>query len=74
MPHVYPFDSPTTAVSASRIRRSLSPVVVLQACALVLALTASLGVLYLVKSALGIDLMAGPSPLHGLLYPLLGRG
>lgn len=30
--------------------------------------------LYLVKSAIGIDILPGPSPLHGLLYPLLGRG
>lgn len=35
------------------------------------ALAASVPVvagLYLVKSALGINLMAGPSPLHDLLY------
>ena len=35
------------------------------------ALAAALPVtvsLYLVKSALGINLMAGPSPLHDLLY------
>lgn len=29
--------------------------------------------LYLAKSAMGIDLMQGPSPLHSLLYPLLPR-
>ncbi len=28
---------------------------------------------YLVKSALGIDLLPGPSPLHDLLYPLVAR-
>ena len=28
-------------------------------------------VLYLVKSALGINLMAGPSPLHELLYQFI---
>ena len=27
--------------------------------------------LYIVKSALGINLMPGPSPLHDLLYPLV---
>lgn len=27
--------------------------------------------LYLIKSALGINLMDGPSPLHDLLYPLI---
>ncbi len=27
--------------------------------------------LYLVKSALGMNLMPGPSPLHDLLYPLI---
>ena len=47
---------------------------VLRASALVLAATAGLAALYLIKSALGIDLLAGPSPLHNLLYPLLGRG
>ena len=30
--------------------------------------------LYLIKSALGIDLLPGPSPLHDLLYPLIARG
>jgi hypothetical protein len=29
--------------------------------------------LYLVKSALGVDLLPGPSPLHDLLYPLIRR-
>lgn len=28
----------------------------------------AIAALYLVKSALGIDLMAGPSPLHDVLY------
>lgn len=27
--------------------------------------------LYFVKSRLGIDLMEGPSPLHGWLYPIV---
>ena len=35
-------------------------------CAALLAVAGS--ALYLVKSALGIDLLAGHSPLHGLLY------
>jgi hypothetical protein len=39
-----------------------------------LAALSGLAAAYLVKSALGIDLMPGPSPLHDLLYPLLGRG
>lgn len=34
----------------------------------------AVAVLYLVKSAIGINIMAGPSPLHDLLYPLLMRG
>jgi len=39
-----------------------------------LLLAAALGsALYLVKSAVGIDLLPGPSPLHDLLYPLLRR-
>ena len=29
--------------------------------------------LYLAKSAVGIDLLPGPSPLHDWLYPLLRR-
>lgn len=36
-----------------------------------LALAATVAVLYLVKSALGINLLPGPSPLHGLLYHLV---
>ncbi len=36
-------------------------------------LCASVAALYLVKSALGIDLMPGPSPLHDLLFPLIRR-
>jgi hypothetical protein len=32
---------------------------------------AALVALYLLKSALGINLMAGPSPLHDVLYPLV---
>ena len=33
--------------------------------------TTAVVVLYLVKSALGINLMPGPSPLHNWLYPLV---
>ena len=42
-----------------------------------LAITVAMGgiaaiiVLYLVKSALGINLLPGPSPLHDWLYPLV---
>lgn len=35
------------------------------------AATMAVVVLYLVKSALGINLMPGPSPLHDLFYPLV---
>ncbi|MFM9941820.1 MAG: hypothetical protein ACKVP7_20235 [Hyphomicrobiaceae bacterium] len=34
---------------------------------------ATLSALYLIKSALGIDILPGPSPLHDLLFPLLRR-
>lgn len=34
-------------------------------------LMTSVCALYLAKSALGINLLAGPSPLHDLLYPLV---
>ncbi len=37
-----------------------------------LAITA-VSALYLAKSALGIDILPGPSPLHDLLFPLLRR-
>lgn len=40
----------------------------------VLVLTAATALvvgLYLLKSALGVNLMAGPSVLHDLLYPLV---
>lgn len=33
-----------------------------------LALTLTISALYLAKSAMGIDLMDGPSPLHGLFF------
>ena len=45
--------------------------------AALLALTVTVGglaaivALYLVKSALGINLLPGPSPFHELLYPLV---
>lgn len=39
--------------------------------ALVLVAMGATIALYLVKSALGIDLLPGPSPLHHVLYPLL---
>ncbi len=45
----------------------------LQATLLVTGLCAVVVVAYIVKSALGIDLLPGPSPLHDLLYPLLRR-
>ena len=35
------------------------------------AATTAVVVLYLVKSALGINLMPGPSPLHDLFFPLV---
>lgn len=38
-----------------------------------LLLTGLVAGAYLLKSALGIDIMPGPSPLHDLLYPLLRR-
>jgi hypothetical protein len=38
--------------------------------ALMFAVCAGVVAAYLVKSALGIDLMAGHSPLHGLLHLL----
>lgn len=37
----------------------------------VLALVVTVAALYLVKSKLGINLMRGPSPLHGLLYQFI---
>lgn len=36
-----------------------------------LAAPPAIAALYLVKSALGINLLPGPSPLHGLLYHLV---
>jgi hypothetical protein len=45
-----------------------------EALAMAAGLLLAVAIGYLVKSALGIDLMPGPSPLHDLLYPLLGRG
>jgi hypothetical protein len=46
---------------------SWSEAVLLSIAALVAALAVTAG-LYLVKSALGINITAGPSPLHDLLY------
>lgn len=39
-----------------------------------LALSSLIAAAYLVKSALGIDVLPGPSPLHDILFPLLRRG
>jgi hypothetical protein len=36
-----------------------------------LAFVPAFAVLYLAKSALGINVMSGPSPLHDLLYQLV---
>jgi hypothetical protein len=44
-----------------------------QASLALCGLAAAVCAAYLLKSALGIDLMAGPSPLHDLLFPLLRR-
>lgn len=44
---------------------------VLYGTAFAVAACAVIAALYLVKSALGINVMAGPSPLHDLLYPLI---
>ena len=57
------------------IRLAVAPAgpLVIQAAA-VLASLVAIAIVYLVKSALGIDILPGPSPLHGLLYPLLMRG
>lgn len=44
---------------------------VLYGTAFAVAVCSAIAALYLVKSALGINLMAGPSPLHDLLYPLV---
>ena len=38
------------------------------ACLGGMALTLAVVALYLAKSAMGIDLMDGPSPLHGLFF------
>jgi methylthioribose-1-phosphate isomerase len=35
--------------------------------------TALVAIAYLAKSAAGVDLMAGHSPLHDILYPLIAR-
>jgi hypothetical protein len=49
---------------------SWTEAILLSSVAIVAALPATAG-LYLVKSALGINLMDGPSPLHDLLYQLI---
>lgn len=45
----------------------------LRICGWTLLASGAVAGLYLVKSALGIDLLPGPSPLHDLLFPLLRR-
>ncbi len=52
-------------------RLTLALVALMRALLVAVAATAAIAAAYLVKSALGIDLMAGPSPLHDLLYPLI---
>ena len=52
-----------------RLARGLQSVLFGTTCAV--AGCAAIAGLYVVKSALGINLMPGPSPLHDLLYPLI---
>jgi hypothetical protein len=59
---------PVAPFSGSALRAIASCVTAVGCGALIVVL------LYLIKSALGINLMPGPSPLHLWLYPLLGRG
>jgi hypothetical protein len=49
----------------------LLPCALARATAVTALLSTAIAGLYLVKSALGIDLIPGPSPLHDLLYPLV---
>ncbi|MDX2158893.1 MAG: hypothetical protein SFW09_20510 [Hyphomicrobiaceae bacterium] len=65
---------PPHAASAAPPRPGVCP------CHMVMRATGALAVagvavivVYLVKSALGIDMMPGPSPLHHLLYHLVPR-
>lgn len=84
LPHPHPLMSeaaagqPIYARTQERLPRVLVAcrplLTLLRAIVLVLAVTAGPAALYLFKSALGINLLAGPSPLHDMLYPLLGRG
>ncbi|HRY06839.1 MAG TPA: hypothetical protein P5114_06935 [Hyphomicrobiaceae bacterium] len=50
------------------VRALMQQHLVVQALLVGLMLPPAVVALYLIKSALGIDLMAGPSPLHHLFY------
>lgn len=59
--------SPSVSLSA------LGPVArfAVRALVVVTALAATIALAYLVKSALRIDILPGPSPLHDILYPII---
>ena len=54
--------------SEARVASLSQRAAAIQAMVFVAILPPAIAVAYLVKSALGINLMAGPSPLHNLLY------
>ena len=53
------------------LRATTSSASACSAMAIVMVLPPAVAALYLAKSALGINLLPGPSPLHDLLYHLV---
>ena len=69
-----------TPVAAPGLRNPVSIAVrgsltrqALRGAMLVTTLAAAVTVAYLAKSALRIDILPGPSPLHDILYPIVQR-
>ncbi len=52
---------------------TMAMLVTLRLCGWITVAGVAIAGLYLVKSALGIDILPGPSPLHDLLFPLIRR-
>ncbi len=66
--HCIPFDA-----GVARSEGAPSTRFALRVAAAAVLLILSVAGLYLVKSALRIDILPGPSPLHGFLYPIIER-
>ncbi len=74
MPHaVNPAFAPRIHPPASGDARGSPARLALRLATALAALVTAVALAYLVKSALRIDILPGPSPLHDILYPIIER-